>query len=79
MRLKSSESILDLLDVNKFPASENNLSDNVDVAGIVKNILAIFANTEYLFFLFNYQLNGHCSKGILSSFIYSFTSSDAFG
>ena len=59
MRLKSSESILDLLDVNKFPASENNLSDDVDVAGIAKNILAIFVNTGYLFFLFNHQLNGH--------------------
>ena len=49
--LKSSESILDLLDVNKFPASENNLSDDVDVTGMAKNILAILASTGYLIFL----------------------------
>ena len=54
MHLKSFESILDLLDVNKFPASENNLSDDVDVAGIAKNILAILASTGYLIFLFNH-------------------------
>jgi len=36
MRLKSSEFIFDLFDVSKFLASENNLSDGVDVAGTAK-------------------------------------------
>ncbi len=36
IHLKSSALILDLFDVSKFPASENNLSEGVDVAGTAK-------------------------------------------
>ena len=36
---------------SKFPASENNLSEGVDVAGAARYILAIFDKTEYLVFL----------------------------
>jgi|GEM_PF-4443870 len=58
IRLKNSALILDLLGESKFPASENSLSDGVDVAGTAKYILAILAKIGYLLFLL-----AHHSKG----------------
>ena len=79
MRLKSSGLILVLFAESKFPASENNLSEGVDVAGAARYILAIFDNTGYLVFLPAYHSKGFWLKEILSSAKYSLTSSDTRG